>query len=160
MLIAMVGSHALVMPLSRAASRRAPAAFRIAACAASTDLPPLPSGFIVVDKPPGWTSFDVVGKVRGTMKPEGSGGRSAGDDDAAHAAIRRVCRDTARDSGMTSAVLPLNATISIDDWRVLWRVLWRAAADSKATSDLVARNAISSNSAVAPPGARRRAGLS
>ena len=53
MIIAMVGSTALVMPLSRAASRHAPRFSRIAACAASTDLPPLPSGFIVVDKPPG-----------------------------------------------------------------------------------------------------------
>ena len=43
-----------------------------------------------------------------------------------------MCRDAARDSGMMSAELPLNATISIDDWRVLWRVLWRVAADSKA----------------------------
>ena len=71
LMVAFSGSSALIMPLSRAASRNAPSAFRIAACAASSspaDLPPLPSGFIVVDKPPGWTSFDVVGKVRGTLE--------------------------------------------------------------------------------------------
>ena len=71
LMVAFSGSSALIMPLSRAASRHTPAALRIAACAASSspaDLPPLPSGFIVVDKPPGWTSFDVVGKVRGTLE--------------------------------------------------------------------------------------------
>ena len=71
LMVAFGGSSALIMPLSRAASRHAPGAWRIAACAASSspaDLPPLPSGFIVVDKPPGWTSFDVVGKVRGTLE--------------------------------------------------------------------------------------------
>lgn len=40
-----------------------------AACAAQTEgLPPLPDGFLVVDKPANWTSFDVVGKLRGTLE--------------------------------------------------------------------------------------------
>jgi len=34
----------------------------------SGTLPPLPDGFLVVDKPANWTSFDVVGKVRGTLE--------------------------------------------------------------------------------------------
>ncbi len=30
--------------------------------------PPLPDGVVVVHKPSGWTSFDVVGKIRGTLE--------------------------------------------------------------------------------------------
>ena len=33
-----------------------------------TLLPPLPNGVLLVDKPMNWTSFDCVGKVRGTLE--------------------------------------------------------------------------------------------
>ena len=40
----------------------------VRSCAAAEPLCPLPDGIVVVDKPMNWTSFDVVGKLRGTLE--------------------------------------------------------------------------------------------